>query len=55
MGSYLDVADNVADVVMKEIKDYLKKKYKKDDEALSEIKERVRSVVAEEIKGCVGP
>ena len=55
MGSYLDVADNVARVVMEEVKDFIKKKYRKDDEAMSEIEDRVRKAVAEEIKGFVGP
>lgn len=55
MGSYVDVADNVAHLVMEFMQDYLKKKYRKDEEKLHDIELELARKIAEEIRPYCGP
>lgn len=55
MGSYIDVADNVARLSVEFMKDYLKKKYRKDEDKLHEIELELAEKIAKEIRPYCGP
>jgi hypothetical protein len=55
MGSYIDVADNVARLAVEFMEKFLQKKYREDEESLTEMRDALAKRIAKEIEPYCGP